>query len=182
MFSVMADTTSDTSKKDQLAVAVRYVKEDSSTFVVKERLLEIRETTEKTGIGQANDILESLDGNGLATSNLVFQSYDYASNMSGLHHGAQAEIETKLQRKVPYITCQAHRTNTVVEHACESSPVIQELFKISQELYVFFSGSMKRHIVLSDHLAPIENSLHLRNLSKTRWTARSCFERFRRSK
>ena len=80
---------------------MRYVKEDSSTFVVKERLLEIRETTEKTGIGQANHILESLDGNGLATSNLVFQSYDYASNMSGLRHGAQAEIETKLQRKIP---------------------------------------------------------------------------------
>ena len=76
MFSVMADTTPDTSKKDRLAVAVRYVKEDSSTFVVKERLLEIRETTEKTGIGQANDIFESLDGNGLATSNLVFQSYE----------------------------------------------------------------------------------------------------------
>ena len=32
---------------------MRYVKEDSSTFVVKE-------TTEKTGIGQANDILESM--------------------------------------------------------------------------------------------------------------------------
>ena len=27
--------------------------------------------------------------------------------------------------------------------------------------------------MLSDHLAPIENSLQLRNLSKTRWTARS---------
>lgn len=109
----------------------------------------------------------------MATSNLAFQSYDYASNMSGLRHGAQAEIERKLQRKVPHIACQAHRTNTVVEHACESSPVIQELFNILQELYVFFSGSTKRHAVLSDHLAPIENSLQLRNLSKTRWAARS---------
>ena len=51
--------------------------------------------------------------------------------------------------------------------------MIQELFNVLQELYVFFSGSTKRHAVLSDHLAPIENSLQLRNLSKTRWTARS---------
>ena len=173
MFSVMADTTPDTSKKDRLAVAVRYVKEDSSTFAVKERLLEIRETTEKTGIGQANDIIESLEENGLATSCLVFQSYDFASNMSGHCHGAQAEIERKLQRKIPYIACQAHRTNTVVEHACNSSPVIQELFNILQDLYVIFSGSTKRHAVLSHHFGPIENSLQLRNISKTRWTARS---------
>ena len=147
LFSVMVDTTPDTPRKDRLTVAVRYVKEDSSTYAVKERLREIRETTDKTGIGQANDIIQSLDENGLATSNIVFQPYDNASTMSGLHHGTQAEMERKLQRKVPYIACQGHRTNTVVEHACESSSVIQELFNILQELYVFFSGSTKRHAV-----------------------------------
>ena len=78
--------------------------------------------------------------------------------MSGLRHGAKAEIERKLQRKVPYIACQAHRTNTVVEHACESSSVIQELFNILQELCVFFAGSTKRHGVLSDHFGPIKKS------------------------
>ena len=132
MFSVMADTTPDTPKKDRLAVAVRYVKEDQGTYAAKECLLEIKETTDKTGIGQANDIIESLENKSLATTNLVFQLYYYALNMSGQHHGAQAEVERKLQRKIPYIPCQVHRTNTVVEHACGSSPVIQELFNILQ--------------------------------------------------
>ena len=137
MFSVMADTTPDTSNKDRLAVAVRYVKEDGPSFAVKERLLEVKETIDKTGNGQASDILTSLEDNGLKLSELIFQSYDFSWNMSGVHNGAQAEIEKKLDRKVPYIPCQAHRCNTVVEHACESSHIIQELFNILQELYAF---------------------------------------------
>ena len=125
MFSVMADTTP-------------YVKEDSPSFAVKERLIEVKETTDKTGNGQASDILTSLEDSGLKSSELVFQSYDFASNMSGIHNGAQAEIEKKLDRKVPYIPCQAHRCNTVVEHGCESSHIIQEMFNVLQELLCFF--------------------------------------------
>ena len=91
---------SDERKKDPFAVVVMYVKEDSSTFVVKEHLLEIRETTEKTSIGQANDILKSMAWQ--------FPTW-FSSRMimplicHGLCHEAQAEIERKLQRKVPYI-------------------------------------------------------------------------------
>jgi hypothetical protein len=69
MFSVMADTTPDTSNKDRLAVAVRYVKEDSPSFAVKERLIEVKETTDKTGNGQASDILTSLDDSGSKSLN-----------------------------------------------------------------------------------------------------------------
>ena len=161
MYSVLADTTPDTSNKDRLAVAVRYVKEDGPSFEVKERLLEVKEATDKTGRGQASDILQSLENSGLKSSELVFQSYDFAYNMSGVHNGARAEVEKILDRKVPYIPCQAHRCNTVVEHSCESSHIIQELFNILQELYVFFSGSTKRHAVLAKHLKTVENCLQL---------------------
>ena len=98
------------------------------------------------------------------------QSYDFASNMSGVHNGAQAEIEKEVDRKVPYIPCQAHRCNTVVEHACENSHIIQELFNILKELYAFFLT--KRHAIIAKHLEQVKNCLQLRNLSKTRWTAR----------
>ena len=81
MFSVMADTTADTSNKDRLAVAVRYVKEDGPSFAVKERLLEVKETTDKIRNGQASDILTSLEDNVLKLSELIFQSYDFASNI-----------------------------------------------------------------------------------------------------
>ena len=57
MFSAMVDTTLDTSNKDRLAVAVRYVKEDGPSSAAKERqLLEVKKTTDKTGNGQASDM------------------------------------------------------------------------------------------------------------------------------
>ena len=139
MYSVLADTTPNTSNKDRLAVAVRYVKEDGPSFEIKQQLFKVEETTDKTGRGQAGDIIKSLADSGLKSSELVFQPYDFASNMSGVHNGARAEVEKKLERKAPYIPCQAHSCNTVVEHACESSHIIQELFNILQELYGFFS-------------------------------------------
>ena len=110
MFSAMVDTTPDTSNKDRLAVAVRYDKEDGPSSAAKERqLLEVKKTTDKTGNGQASDILTSLEDSVLNLSELIFQYYDFASNMSGVHNEAKAEIEKKFDRKVPHILCQPHR-------------------------------------------------------------------------
>ena len=57
IYSVMVDTTPDVSTTDRLAVAVRFVDE---TGTAKERLVEIRKTEDKTGDGQATDIIETL--------------------------------------------------------------------------------------------------------------------------
>ena len=57
MYSVMADTSPDTSNTDRLVVAVCYVDENN---VPNERVLEMKETTNKTGEGQAEEILDSL--------------------------------------------------------------------------------------------------------------------------
>ena len=93
--------------------------------------------------------------------------------MSGKYNGAQAAVSRLLDREVPYIPCQGHRSNTVNEHACEASPIVSELFETLQATYSFFSGSTKRYAVLHDELQNVENSLMLRNLSLTRWTARA---------
>jgi hypothetical protein len=57
MFAVMADTTPDVSNKDQLAVAVRYLVTNNHPV---ERLVQVKEATDKTGEGMANEILSSL--------------------------------------------------------------------------------------------------------------------------
>ena len=41
-----------------------------------------------------------------------------------------------------------------------------------ESLYVYFSASTKRHFVLSEKLKDSESCLHVKNLSKTRWSAR----------
>ena len=93
--------------------------------------------------------------------------------MSGQYNGMLAKVSQLLGREVPYIPCQGHRSNTINEHACAASPIVSELFDTLQATYAFFSGSTKRHSLLNDELENVENSLKLRNLSLTRWTARA---------
>ena len=117
--------------------------------------------------------MDCLERHTLDVGNLAFQSYDFAASMSGQFNGAQQKVSEIAGHKVPYAPCQAHRTNTAVEHSCSASPIIADMFVILEELYVFFSASTKRFQPLKEKLDAIENSLQLRNLSKTRWTARA---------
>lgn len=169
-FSVLADTTPDASNKDMLSIVIRTVDENG---IPRERLLSMIEATDKTGAGIANLIIQNLKQNGLNTDYLAFQSYDFASAMSGCFNGAQKNVSDLVGHKVPYIPCQAHRTNSAVEHCCTSSTMIKNVFDILEELYVFFNSSTKRYALIKETLQPIENSTNLKNLSKTRWTARA---------
>jgi len=128
----MADTTL---HKDILSAVVRFINDEGKP---EERLLEVREIVDKAGKGMANEILETLRTNNLDLQNLVFQSYDFANNMPSQFNGAQQKISEAIGRKIPYIPCKAQRINTFVEHACDSSLIISDLFSIIQELYVFF--------------------------------------------
>jgi hypothetical protein len=141
MFGVSADTTPDLSRKDQLAVMCRYVNEDGDA---KERLLCIKSTTSKTGAGTADEIITALNSHALNTNELCFQSYDFTASMSGQFNGAQQKLQEKLNQNIPYVPCQGHRTNTVVEHSCDASVIVKEMFNILESLYVFFSSSTKR--------------------------------------
>lgn len=74
MSSVMADTSPDTSNTNRLVVAVRYVDENN---VPNERILKMKETSDKTGEDQAKEILGSLEARiPSCQDGLVYQSYD----------------------------------------------------------------------------------------------------------
>ena len=84
---------------------MRYVDNENH----QERVLEIKETTIKTGEGQAKEILKYLESRAAPKSDLVYQSYDYAASMSGVFNGAQQCLQNLLGRCIPYIPCQGHR-------------------------------------------------------------------------
>jgi hypothetical protein len=171
MWSVIADTTPDVSHTDQLAVVARYVCSDSGIPI--ERLVDIKDINDKTGDGQAQEIIASLDKKLLDKDGIVFQSYDYTSSMSGVFRGCQAMMQTHLERDIPYIPCTAHRVNTSVEHSCETSASVCALFDILQQLYVFITSSTKRFEIYRDKMKQSdEDLLMVRNLSATRWVAR----------
>jgi hypothetical protein len=164
MFSVMADTTPDEEHTDRLSVVLRYVNDAGKPT---ERLLDVRETVDKTGLGQAKDILSTIEQCGVDTDDLCFQSYDFAAAMSGEFNGAQQKLSEIVGRDIPYIPCQAHRCNTVIEHSCNASVIVREMFDILQALFVFFTSSTKRFQPLKEEITKVENCLMLRNLSKT---------------
>ena len=172
MYSVMADTTPDVSHKDRLAIACCYVDKIGQP---RKRLVSLTEAKDKTGEGGATEIIESLTEQGLDLDELCFQSYDYTASMSSRFNGVQKKLQDKLGKSVPYIPCLAHRSNTVIEHSCKASPIVTELFNVLEALFVFFTGSTKRNTSLQESIQSMEvdNPLNLRNLSRTRWTARA---------
>ena len=95
--------------------------------------------------------------------------------MSGRFNGVQKKLQDKLGKSVPYIPYLAHRSNTVIEHSCKASPIVTEIFNVFEALFVFFTGSTKRNTSLQESIQSMEvdNPLNLRNLSRTRWTARA---------
>lgn len=169
-FSVLADTTPDISHKDIMSLVIRITSMEGSP---QEYLLSVTEVRDKTGEGLSNSILMNLNTREVNLDNLCFQSYDFASSMSGIFKGTQKKLSEKLGRNIVYIPCQAHRTNTIIENSCSSSLVITEMFGILESLYVFFTSSTKRYAQIYDSFKKIENALNLRNLSKTRWVMRA---------
>ena len=141
MFGVSADTTPDLSRRDQMAVVCRYVNAGGDA---KERLLSMKSTASKKGDDTADEIISTLNSHTLDTDELCFQSYDFTNSMSGRYNGAQQKLKEKLNKNVPYVPCQGHRSNTVVEHSCDSSVIIRDMFNTLEDLYVFFTSSTKR--------------------------------------
>ena len=173
-FSVMADTTPDTSNKDQMSVVVMYVVDDKPV----EHLLSLTVLEDKSGDGHATEILRTLNKYNVDIRKLYFQSYDFAACMSGMYNGCQKKLNDKVkedfpQKEIPYNPCQAHRLNTFVERSCKASTLVSSMFVILQTLYTFFSSSTKRSAALETEQNNIEGALKLRNLSQTRWIARS---------
>ena len=62
-----------------------------------------------------------------------------------------------------------------MEHSCKAGPIITELFNVLEALYVFYTGSTKRMSSLEESIQSmkVDHPLNLRNLSRTRWTARA---------
>ncbi|XP_065654947.1 uncharacterized protein LOC136081550 [Hydra vulgaris] len=138
-----------------------------------ERLLEIEKGNDKTGSDTASQIVNILESNLLNPELIPFQSYDFASNMSGKFNGTHVKLSELVGHKIMFIPCQAHRLNMFLERSCDASSIIGSTLNILENLYVFFSSSNKRYGLLNEKISKIENALQLRNLSKTRWTARA---------
>ena len=59
------------------------------------------------------------------------------------------------------------------KHGCKASLLIGKVFAVLERIFVIFTKSTKRNAFLREPKKDVENCLKLKNLSKTRWSARA---------
>lgn len=90
-FFIIMDFTPDILKTDQMAIVLRYC----SSSKVYERLFELIPITSHKREFIFNVLCEFLKNTGLNIKNCRGQSYDNASNMSGIYEGLQAHVKNQ---------------------------------------------------------------------------------------
>ncbi|XP_026464632.1 uncharacterized protein LOC113367218 [Ctenocephalides felis] len=120
-FGVIVDSTSDIAHVDQLTIIIRYVRDNGE---IVERFLEFIPNTVHKAQDIEDALLKSIERNGLDIMNCRGQSYDNASNMSGVYSGVQSRIKAT-NPLAEYVPCAAHSLNLVGTCAAESEILVQ---------------------------------------------------------
>lgn len=163
---VLVDSTPDVAHIDHLSFIIRYVKEDGSSI---ERFLGFLPY-----VGHKSEELEMAVTSMLASlkidiGNCRGQSYDNASNMSGIYVGLQARLK-QLNSLADYVSCAAHSLNLVGACAAECVTEAASFFSTLQSLYTFFAASTRRWDLLSSNVK--SNTKNLKRVDGTRWSSR----------
>lgn len=168
-FSLVVDSTPDISHVDQLTLAVRYVLSNGAPC---ERFLTFIPNSGHKAEQMFVEIIAELKKLNINVTDCRGQSYDNASNMSGLYNGLQAKIQ-ELAPLALFIPCAAHSLNLVGTSAAEACEEACHFFMLLQELYVFFSCSTKRWESLMKEFNSPTTAKTLKKVCPTRWSARN---------
>lgn len=186
MYSIIADSTQDSSKMESTVIIARYIeglvdREDLSIMphpIPVERLLGVFTSKETTGLELYNQTIAILKGYDLKLTNIVGQSYDGAANMRGDAKG----MKTRVQQICPaalYIWCHAHRFAKVVENSVENCIQMKTFLGLLEEMHTFMNGH-RRHGVFVEVLqrSKIDNQktqnfdkIRLKRVATTRWSS-----------
>ena len=134
VYSILADETKDCSKREQLAIVLRYVDTESAT--VFERFLTYIEATSLNAESLSKYILDTLKEHGLDPQNIISQGYDGASVMSGCCSGVQQRIK-EIAPQAVYVHCYAHCLNLVLVDCTKSVYLMLLNFSRSWKLSMY---------------------------------------------
>lgn len=133
-FFISVDSTPDIAHVDQLSLVVRYV--DSNGKPV-ERFLCFLDHIGHKAEHMATALISTIEEFNLKLSNLRGQSYDNASNMSGVYSGLQARIKS-VSPLAQFVPCSAHSMNLVGTNAAICYQNAIKFFDLLQKLLHFF--------------------------------------------
>lgn len=166
-YSVSIDSTPDVAHMDQLSMIIRYANECGNPI---ERFLSFIVIEKHDGQYLYETMMTYLANQGIEPLDCRGQTYDNASNMSGIYGGVQALFREKNEH-ADWVPCAGHTLNLIGSSAVESCAEATRFFDIVQKLYTFLSGSPHRWSKLMDNL-PV-GGLVVKKLSETRWSARA---------
>ncbi|KAL6538265.1 hypothetical protein OROGR_012253 [Orobanche gracilis] len=147
VFALLVDESSDVSKKEQMAVVLRYV--DAARGMVKERfvgLVHVKETS-SLSLKYAIDCLFAEFG--LSLKQIRGQGYDGASNMRGEFNGLKALIMRE-NNSAHYVHCFAHQLQLVVVAIAKKHFAVGDFFDMIAVLINVVGGSCKRTDMIRD--------------------------------
>ena len=165
-YGIIVDSTPDLSHVDQLTFILRYV--DPVDLEPVGRFLQFIPIYSHQGKSLSEVIVNYLSSNGLDIMNCRFQSYDNASNMSGVYKGVQACIK-EINSLAEFVPCSTHSLNLVGNKAADCCMAATSFFGIVQRLYNFLSSSTHRWDVFMQCNSSV---CVVKSLSQTRWSAR----------
>ncbi|CAF1432948.1 unnamed protein product, partial [Didymodactylos carnosus] len=157
-WTIILDSTQDTSKKEAVVILVRYLETDDEGRVFPvERIINASSLTRTTSQELLNRVENLVNKLQLDYSKLVGQAYDGANNMFGGITG----LQTRLQAKAPhalYVWCHAHRLNLVSTQAMSCTTEMKNCIGVLGELHSFFSGHVRYGVLLGEQRQKGNNS------------------------
>jgi hypothetical protein len=123
-FSIIADETCDVSKREQMAIVLRFVDVEG---VLRERFFDLIHVKNTKSLALKAEISYALSIHGFDLQNLRGQGYDGASNMRGQLNGLQA-LFLKDYPYDYYVHCYAHRLQLALLAAARDVVPVTQFF------------------------------------------------------
>jgi hypothetical protein len=133
-FCIMVDEARDESKKEQMALVLRFV---NSEGFIKEHFLDVIHVTDTVAVTLKQAICTVLADNNLSVQDIRGQGYDGASNMRGEWNGLKALILNECPYAY-YVHCMAHQSQLAL---VASSREVHEVHNFFQNAIQIISYS-----------------------------------------
>ncbi|XP_075074852.1 uncharacterized protein LOC142162399 [Nicotiana tabacum] len=139
-FALLVDESFDTSRKEQMAIVLRYV--DRMGFVM-ERLIDVVHVQNTCASSLKSAIVNLLDQHSLSLSYVRGQCYDGASNMQGEINGLKMLIKRE-SRSAHSIHCFAHQLQLTLVAVSKKCLQVGELVVLVSNILNILGSSFKR--------------------------------------
>lgn len=172
--TIIADTTQDISKIDQLSIVIRYVvirKDDNDRPVelqIKEAFCGFTKVTDQTSQGLETIVLEAIECFADITK-LRGQGYDGAAHMSGVYSGLQARIRQR-NPFARFVHCCTHNLNLVINDSVTNVQEVRQFYEQLEGIYVFFSSPRRWAMLNATKQTNLAKTL--KRICPTRWSSR----------